>query len=1104
MAQVGNRDLLIGTLALELNFARFDDIEGLHALLRERPGTSLAELLAEKGLVSSDRQALLERLADESLANQTSPTHALEALRLGRLQAERWASLNPSINGRANGQPSPDLAPSTSNPARPERFKIIRRCASGRLGVVSLALDTEFDREVAYKEIKEPYADDPLYRLMFLKEAEILSRLDHPGVPPIHAQGVDTQGRPFYAMKFVRGVPLADEIRVYHEPTDGEANPSRRSIQLRQLLGRLLSVCQTLAHAHQRGVVHGHLEPDVVNLGAHGETLVVGWGTQFGRDSSTPQPEPSDDIRALGSILYAILTGQTPNPNPNLESPQTLRRPRSVDPQICRSLEAICLSAMEPEPVNRYPSAQAMADDLVAWLAGEPISTRREGWVERSERWVKRHRKALTVAASLLLVGVLTLGSLTWMQSRTIWLLTRRNNQLQTASKATQEQLRLAESNMSQAIDTVRRVGETIAREPELNGNPRMDALRKRLLGEPINYYRKLLQRLREDDDPRRESLARLTEVGTDLAMLTYEFGDKMTALTLYREALDIQQRLISLFPSVIEFQSAAAVTCNSIGLIYTEINKPEEAVMYYRGALSTWRALAMTYPDVVSYQANLAACRNNVANLQTQLGRFDDALQSYRAALSIRRRLAEAFPNEPGWQLGVASTQSNIGVLLQETDRPNEALRALVEAEEIQRGFVTRHPEIPDNQNDLATTLASKSRTQSLLDRPEDALKSLRAALDIRLKLVQAHPSRTDFKIDLCSTYDKIGSLLQKLNQSPEAFDAYQTSIGMRRALASERPDEPTLLAGLVASLINLGRLQLDDRKPDAALPILQEALEAQRRLTRDHPDQPEQNSRLGLVLDDLGMISLLKGQPEKARPQILEAIDHQHKAFTARPTDSSFQRALVEHWANLKKVAEALNDPKAAAEAERERVAVRDAKPAQVVLDTKLAAVIKGDDQPRDASERLQLAQRAFERGMHSTAAWLWGEAIETEPMLLENRVVQYRYNAARAAAMAGSGRGQDVTRLDDLARTRLRNQARGWLEAETAVWGHLIDAGPREARTIVIQSLKQWKDDPNLAPVRDAPSLETLPEPERGSWRRLWAGVDALLARAQGPTQ
>src|SRR5208282_765795 len=131
-------------------------------------------------------------------------------------------------------------------------------------------------REVALKEIQERHADDPDSRARFLREAEVTGGLEHPGIVPVYGLGHDADGRPYYAMRFVKGDSLEEDIARYHGGNEPRA-AGARAVAFRQLLTRLFDVCNAIAYAHSRGTLHRDLKPGNILLGKYGETLVVDW-----------------------------------------------------------------------------------------------------------------------------------------------------------------------------------------------------------------------------------------------------------------------------------------------------------------------------------------------------------------------------------------------------------------------------------------------------------------------------------------------------------------------------------------------------------------------------------------------------------------------------------------------------------------------------------------------------------------------------------------------------------------------------------------------------------------------------------------------------------
>jgi serine/threonine-protein kinase len=256
-----------------------------------------------------------------------------------------------------------------------------------------------------------------------VREARILARLEHPGIAPVHDVGRLPDGRVFYAMKYVEG-PRLDAFAA-----SGASVPERLRLFQR--------VAETVAFAHDRGVLHRDLKPENVMVGPFGEVLVMDWGlakvlaedamaagppaepgvrpapagaparTGHGAVLGTPgymAPEqargevdrldPRADVHALGALLYFLLSGRAPCGPAAAGSSDALPRP----------LRAVCRKAMAEAREERYPDAQALHAEIARYLDGQRLEAFPEGPLIKAARLYRRHRAAFWLIATYLVV----------------------------------------------------------------------------------------------------------------------------------------------------------------------------------------------------------------------------------------------------------------------------------------------------------------------------------------------------------------------------------------------------------------------------------------------------------------------------------------------------------------------------------------------------------------------------------------------------------------------------------------------------------------------------------------------------------------------------
>ena len=898
--------LLFGMLALQNGLVNQGQLVSAFQAWTLDNSRSLAEHLQARGDLDADDRAAVEALVARHLKRHGGDVGkslaAVPAVKLTQASLARIGApgIEAILKLLASGHPptrveddDPDRTASISVGAATsdgQRFRVLRPHARGGLGAVFVALDAELNREVALKQILDHHADDPTSRQRFLIEAEITGGLEHPGIVPVYGLGTYGTGRPYYAMRFIKGDSLKEAIALFHGEEARNGGAGQRSLELRRLLGRFTDVCNAIDYAHSRGVLHRDIKPANIIVGNHGETLVVDWGlakplgrvepgpgheerilvpssasgtadTLPGSAMGTPaymSPEqsrgeldrlgPRSDVYSLGATLYCLLTGKPPFEGRDVGAVQrAVQRgdfppPRKLDPTIDRALEAICLKSMSQRPEDRYESCKTLADDIERWMADESVTAWKEPWNRKLVRWLTRHRTGVTAAGAAMLMAVVGLGAVSGVQARANGELKRANDALSTANARVVQanlQLEQANENVTRANDDLKAAN---VREHE-----RFD-----LAMEAIKLFH--------------------GDISKDLLLKQKEF--EALRAKLLRGAADFYGKLEGLLKDRQDKQSRAALgrAYEELGRLTFSVGDSPRALNVFRKAVNVRRVLSEEPDADDAIKLDLARSISSNGELLEGIGNRTAAMAAYEEALAMAKRLKPADAmTEPIYRVEGRITQ-NIGWLYHLMGQEETSVLWLRKACEIlDKGIAsssggTGSQSVRDSRALLGATLNALSGPLGALRRSSETLADQYRALEIQRKLALETPEDPTVRYHVALTQFDIGGSLRDLGRISEAFSAYHEGLEILERLISESPAIIEFRRLQARSLSGCGDSARELGHASEALTYFREALGAWKRVADANPARYADGLEVGISHSRIGWLLFGTGQAEES----------------------------------------------------------------------------------------------------------------------------------------------------------------------------------------------------------------------------------------------
>ena len=774
-------------------------------------------------------------------------------------------------------------------------YQLIRLAGKGGMGDVYLAeQQAPIQRQVAIKVIRRGLASAPVLA-RFAHESQLLGLMDHPNIARVLDAGTTPEGNPFIAMEWVDGVHVTTFC-------------DQQRYTIRQRVELLVTICQAVQHAHQKGIIHRDLKPSnvlvtikdgqavpkIIDFGVaratHTDLVEQERMTEAGQiigtfeymapeqaDSANADVDTRADVFALGALLYELLTGAAPIPKEDFRKAgigERLRLIREVEPVrpslryagledvaslaadrqtgvshlsrlVANELDWICLKCLEKDRSRRYETTNALAQDLLRYLSGEPVLAGPPTMTYRFKKFAARNRNMLTVASVLgfLLVGASVIS--TWQAIR-----------LGHLHKQSHSNLKAANSNLDLAISSVDQFCTKVSEDLRLKEQD-LRPLRKELLSSAVDFHQQLVD-LRSKSGAARIDLARSY---AKLGKLLMEIESIEQAVASFRQAIE-EYRALTGDPETKQTTDLELADCfYFLGASLFQSRELIEGKLALEQAVEIFLQLLEANPALHQARTKLASVRTVQSNLAKESQQYDESEAFARMAIDELGLLAKELPDDPIILSTWAYAQKYLaeGILSRKLSRWREAESILLEAKTIAQRASSLDPSATTHYGRILFVLGTICKITGRFD---EAIRYMSESIEIARAIQLKEPSVRSHAVYLSIIYTDL-SHVHSLNDDSEG---QRKNLEAALALLEPLIDDQRAQLNLARVYGSLGRLELADGNLSGSEILLERGIELAKKVLHRSPGDSLLAIDYPYMLEDLAFLCSKQGRLEEA----------------------------------------------------------------------------------------------------------------------------------------------------------------------------------------------------------------------------------------------